>query len=30
MEVESDCRYVRYMINDDYRDPIVDYLGLIA
>ena len=28
--VESDCRFVRYMINDEYRDTLDDCLGIIA
>ncbi len=28
--VENDCRYVRYTIYDEYRDTLVDCLGIVA
>ncbi len=28
--VESDCRFVRYTINDDYRETLIDCLGIVA
>ena len=28
--VESDCRSVRYTINDEYRETLADCLGIVA
>jgi predicted transcriptional regulator len=28
--VESDCRFVRYTINDEYRESIIDCLGIVV